>query len=265
MKIYDKIITIKKQELSKLKRILGVSTLKRSLIRHNRLRKPIKSIYIISRVKGKYRLRTHRRIYYDKSFNESPSQAEIKEGNIKVSLDVKKVYYDTSYCNERLLFTKLLSNRKEKNKVTIDVLYGGIGILGFHLIRIPEVLSCRVVDYNPHCTEWFFKSLEKQPKRYIPKIQFIESSITTHLLTKVKEEEDKTKKIAVCIAPLNKIPLKKILKNYDQVFYYLLLDNVEVEGYLSQFNSNKIGKVSFRKVKEYCKGSAIYLINIDKK
>jgi tRNA G37 N-methylase Trm5 len=164
VKIYDNVITIKEVEKEKLLKILGIPKLTKKLVRNNKLNKKIKSIYIASKVRGKYRLRSYRRIYRDLQIDENSSIVRINEKNISLIFDLKKVYYDNTYSNERDLFTTTISQKNIKNKLKIDVLYGGIGVLGFSLIRLPVIESVTIVDFNPFCKKWYEESLKLQSK-----------------------------------------------------------------------------------------------------
>ena len=254
MKIYNNLITIKKNEIESLKEILGVSRISTSEIRRNKLKRKIKSIYISSEVKGKYRLRSYKRIYFDKNYNEDPSIVEIKEGGVSLKFDLKKVYYDNTYANERALFLNQIGNRSAKKEISIDVLYGGIGVLGFYLLRCPLIKNTTIVDYNPSCKKWFEESKELQPKKHKNRINFVESKVRDYL--KITNN-----KIAVCIAPLNRIPLVALIRTYEEVYFYILLAKLEVDNYAKSLTSRKV-RLTYRVAKEYSSSSIIYLFHL---
>jgi len=257
MKIYNDIITIKQGGIDKLKKILGVNSIIKKEVRLNILNKSIKSIYIASKVRGKYRLRSFKRIYYDSSFSsELPSVALFKENSINIILDLKKVYYDSTYANER---KKLLNQLNQVFKVpqSIDILYGGIGIFGFYLAEITKIDRINIIDFNPACEEWFFKSLLFQPKRIQEKLFFLKEAVLSSSIIK-------RAKTAICIAPLSTLPLKKLLLLYEEIYYYKNIPNINYPLYILAIEN--IAKVCLiRKVKEYSKDSSIYLIHIRQK
>lgn len=251
MKIYNNIILIKKDQIEKLKSILKINKINKKEINNNALKRKIKSIYLSSKVKGKYTLRTLKRIYFNKDFNEDPEITILKENNITLFLNLKKVYYDLSYCTERQILFLFFKETFKEQIEAIDVLYGGIGILGFYLAKLKNILKINIVDFNVFCQFCFLKSLDYQSKDAKKKLIFIKGTVNQYI-------KETTAKIAICIAPLSKISLKKLSSKYFHLFFYLLLKNNLLNAYEQQLKKYYT-KIHVRKVKEYSIDSAIYL------
>lgn len=247
MKFLNDVLLLKRNELPSLLKWSSSSSLREVFkkARKGLLLKKINSIYYYSEVKGKRRVRSYKKLF-SITKDTSSSVVEVKENNIKVVFDFKKVYYDLTYSNERSLLSKRI---KEIEEGPVDILYGGIGILGFYL---SDKRIVTIVDNNPYCKDYFEKSLLLQKRIVRQNTSFILSTVHNYL-------RKSTSRIMIAVAPLIRNNYKAYSRTYDHIFFYQLINKVEVLVYLEDLKK-VFSRVEMRIAKEYSNHHNIYLI-----
>jgi tRNA G37 N-methylase Trm5 len=251
MKIVGDTLLFKKEEEQKVKKLISVNRLTYSLIKKSIVNcqlKKIKVIYRISKVRGKNRIRSYKRIFLDpnREGGLSPSEVLFKENNYRFLIDLKKVYFDSSYSNEKNRLSTQLNGEE------IDILYGGAGFFGVYLSK--NFNKINIIDHNSCCREYLDKNNHLNS---IKNLSFINSTVEAYLLNK-----NERKGIMLAVNPLNEKMYPFYFEKYKKVYFYKLLNDLEIPLFCKKLTLIGYNINYYKKIKKYSYDSTIYYFDL---